>query len=138
MPHTVRCPMRECRRSIDLEALPTMPDRPQPLPCLHYIASWGLGRSSMVEEVLFGLDGNRELIIRNVRPPEITAEMIDPERVALEAAAREFAREVAETTPDGSEMMWALFGDQYERDAASRTMAQLLIGPDPMISRVAG
>jgi hypothetical protein len=92
----------------------------------------------MVEEVLFGLDGSRELIIRNVRPPEITAEMIDPVRADLENAAREFAREVSETTPDGSEMMWALFGDQHERDAASRTMAQLLIGPDPMISRVAG
>jgi hypothetical protein len=138
MPHTVRCPMRECRRSIDLDALPPMPERPQPAPCLHYIAAWGAGRGPMVEEVLWGLEGNRELVIRNVRPAEIPASALDAERSALEAAARQFAHEVAESTVDGGPHAWALFGDVYERDAVSRTMAQLIIGPDPMVSRVAG
>lgn len=138
MPHTARCPMRECRRSIDLEALPAMPQRPEPAPCLHYIAAWGAGRGPMVEEVFAGLEGNRELTIRNVRPAEISPAAIEAARSALEAAARQFAHEVPETTQDGEPQMWALFGDIFERDAVSRTMAQLIIGPDPMVSRVAG
>jgi hypothetical protein len=138
MPHLVRCPMRECRRSIDLDGLPPMPMKPQPAPCLHYIAAWGVGRGPMVEEVLWGLEGNRELTIRNLRPAEVPASALDAERPALEAAAREFAREVPESTAEGAPQAWALFGDVYERDAVSRTMAQLILGPDPMVSRVAG
>ena len=138
MPHLVRCPMRECRRSIDLDGLPPMPMKPQPAPCLHYIAAWGVGRGPMVEEVLWGLEGNRELTIRNLRPAEVPASALDAERPALEAAAREFAREVPESTTEGAPQAWALFGDVYERDAVSRTMAQLILGPDPMVSRVAG
>ena len=142
MPHLVRCPMRECRRSIDLDGLPPMPMKAAPAPCLHYIAAWGAGRGAMVEEVLWGLEGNRELTIRNLRPAEVSASVLDAERPALEAAAREFAHEVAESvtesTPDGAPQAWALFGDMYERDAVSRTMAQIILGPDPMVSRVAG
>ena len=143
MPHLVRCPMRECRRSIDLNGLPPMPLKPQPAPCLHYISAWGAGRGPMVEEVLWGLEGNRELTIRNLRPAEIPASVLDAERPALEAAAREFAHEVAESnsgepTAEGAPQAWALFGDMYERDAVSRAMAQIILGPDPMVSRVAG
>ena len=138
MPRTARCPMRECRRAVDLDALPAMPARPEPAPCLHFIAAWGAGRGAMVEEVLWGLEGNRELTIRNLRPAEVPASMLDAERPALEAAAREFAHEVAESTMEGAPQAWALFGDVYERDAVSRTMAQLILGPDPMVARVAG
>jgi len=139
MPRTARCPMRECRKAVDLDALPAMPTRPEPAPCLHFIAAWGEGRGPMVEEVLWGLEGNRELTIRNLRPADLPASVLDAERPALEAAAREFAHEVAESTPDGGPpQAWALFGDLFERDAVSRTMAQLILGPDPMVSRVAG
>jgi hypothetical protein len=49
--HTVRCPMRECRRSIDIDALPAAPARPERPPCLHFIAAWGAGRGAMARSV---------------------------------------------------------------------------------------
>lgn len=125
---TVRCPMRECRRSIDLDTLPAWPEQPAAPPCLHFIAAWGEGRESMSLEVLHALTGNRELVIRNVRPAEITRERIEEQRERVEAAIAAFAHVV-----DGV----ALFGDQHERDAVSREVAQILIGPDPMVSRLA-
>lgn len=124
---SVRCPMRECRRSIDLDPLPPMPQQPDPAPCLHYVAAWCEGRSSMAEEVLHALAGNRELVIRNVRPAEVPAEAIEEHREGIEAAARQFAHVVDEV---------ALFGDPFERDAVSREIAHLIIGPDPMVSRM--
>jgi hypothetical protein len=130
--------MRECRRSIDIDVLPAAPERPDRPPCLHFIAAWGAGRGAMVEEVLAGLNGNRELTIRNLRPGEIPAATIDAQRIALEAAVRQFARVVAESSDGREPEVWALFGDVHERDAVSRSMAQLIIGPDPMVSRVAG
>ena len=51
----------------------------------------------MVEEVLAGLNGNRELTIRNIRVPEIAPTNIDAQRRPLEAAAQQFARVVPET-----------------------------------------
>jgi len=120
--------MRECRRSIDLEALPAWPEQPASPPCLHFIAAWGEGRESMGLEVLHALAGNRELVIRNVRPGEITRERLEEQRERVEAAIAAFAHVV-----DGV----ALFGDQHERDALSREVAQILIGPDPMVSRLA-
>jgi hypothetical protein len=125
---SVRCPMRECRKSIDLDALPAAPEQPVPPPCLHFIAAWSPGRASMAEEVLRALEGNRELVIRNIRPPDYSAAEIEPHSEAIEAAARQFARVVEDI---------ALFGDPHERDAVSREIAQALIGPDPMISRLA-
>ena len=125
---TVRCPMRECRRSIDLDALPAWPEQPSPAPCLHFIAAWGEGRESMGLEVLHALEGNRELVIRNVRPAEIARDLLEQQREQVEAAIAAFAHVV-----DGV----ALFGDQHERDAVSREVAQILIGPDPMVSRLA-
>ncbi|MGE0229479.1 MAG: hypothetical protein AB7I38_07975 [Dehalococcoidia bacterium] len=125
---SVRCPMRECRRSIDLDALPAWPERPAAAPCLHFIAAWGEGRESMGLEVLHALEGNRELVIRNVRPPEISRALLEEHRERIEGAIAAFAHVV-----DGV----ALFGDQHERDAVSRELAQILIGPDPMVSRLA-
>ena len=138
MSHFLRCPMRECRRSIDIDTLPAAPARPEPLPCLHYIAAWGAGRGTMVEETLDGLAGNRELVIRNLRPGEIPAASVAMQRGPLEDAARQFARVVAEPAEGREPEAWALFGDVHERDAVSRTMAQVILGPDPMVSRVAG
>jgi hypothetical protein len=129
--------MRECRRSIDIDALPAAPARPERLPCLHFIAAWGAGRGAMVEEVLVGLNGNRELTIRNLRPAEIPPAHIEAQRGQLEGAAQRFARIVAEAAEGREPEAWALFGDVHERDAVSRTMAQLILGPDPMVSRMA-
>ncbi len=123
----VRCPMRECRRRIDLDALPALPQRPAPAPCLHYIAAWGPGRGSFAQEVLWGLEGNRELVIRNLRPAEVPAAVLNAQAEALLAGARQFAHVVDDT---------ALFGDPHERDAVSRVWAQLILGPDPMVARV--
>ncbi len=120
--------MRECRRSIDLEALPRSPEQPATAPCLHFIAAWGDGRQSMAREVLDALTGNRELVIRNVRPPEVAAATLEEHRDRIEAAIAAFAHVV-----DGV----ALFGDRHERDAVSRELAQVIIGPDPMVSRLA-
>jgi hypothetical protein len=120
--------MRECRRPIDLDALPPMPQQPEPSPCLHYVAAWCEGRAPMAEEVLHALDGNRELVIRNIRPAEVAPEAIETHREGIEAAARQFAHVVEDV---------ALFGDPFERDAVSREIAQLIIGPDPMVSRLA-
>jgi hypothetical protein len=119
--------MRECRRAIDLDALPPMPERPEPAPCLHFVAAWSDGRASMAEEVLYALAGNRELVIRNVRPPDYSKDDLEAHRDQIEAAARQFARVVGDV---------ALFGDPHERDAVSREVAQALIGPDPMVSRL--
>lgn len=137
MARLVRCPMRECRRSVNLDTLPPLPARPEPAPCLHYIAAWGGSRSGMVEEILAGLNGNRELVIRNLRPAEVTPATIDAQRGAIEAIARQFAREVRVSADDPA-AGGALFGDPHERDAVSREMAQLILGPDPMVSRVMG
>src|SRR5689334_1847709 len=128
---SVRCPMRECRRSIDLGTLPPMPERPEPAPCLHFIAAWGAGRGSMAVEVLYALDGNRELTIRNLRPAEVSTVRLEEHRDDIEAIVRRFAR-VVEEDASGT-----LFGDPHERDAVSRELAQLILGPDPMVTRTA-
>lgn len=129
---TVRCSMIECRKRIDLDAIPVPPAQPDEPPCLHYIAAWdraGGRLGPMAEAVLWGLRGNRELAIRNVRPAEVTPERIDETRAMLEAVAAEFAHEVTE----GSE--GALFGDVFERDRVAFAYAQIILGPDPMAAR---
>ncbi|MFA7249666.1 MAG: hypothetical protein WC273_08550 [Dehalococcoidia bacterium] len=126
---TLRCPMVECRRRIDLEAIPVPPAQPVEAPCLHYIAAWDApgGRlGEMAEAVLWGLRGNRELAIRNVRPAEVDPRRVDQVRGALEASARRFAHEVTEA---GS---GALFGDVHERNRVAFEFAQHILGPDPI------
>ena len=131
----LRCPMRECRRRIDLDALPAFPAQPVEPPCLHFIAGWGGHRGRMAEAVLYALARNRELTIRNVRPPEIPAHWIDPVRAELEAVARRYAHEVGvvpSTNIAGGEAA-ALFGDVHERNHVARNFASLILGPDPMV-----
>lgn len=113
---------------IDLDALPKWPEQPMPAPCLHFVAAWGEGRESMELEVLYALTGNRELVIRNIRPPEVKRDVLEANRDAIEAAVRTFAHVVDDV---------AMFGDPHERDAVSRELAQVIIGPDPMVSRLA-
>lgn len=126
---TLRCPMIECRRRIDLDAIPMPPEQPTEAPCLHYIAAWDTvgGRlGGMAEAVLWGLRGNRELAIRNLRAAEVAPARIAETRAALEAAARAFAHEVAEGAHG------ALFGDVHERNRVAFEFAQHILGPDPM------
>ena len=126
---SVRCPMIECRKRIELDAIPVPPEQPAEAPCLHYIAAWGGRRGGMAEAVLWGLRGNREPAIRNVRPAEVEQARIDETRALLVAVAAEFAHEVTE----GDE--GALFGDVFERDRVSFAFAQIILGPDPMAPR---
>lgn len=136
---TVRCPMRECRRAFDLDALAATGATGE-TPCMHLVAAWR-DQAAMPRAVLRGLEGNRELVIRNVRPPEFADAALQARQPAIEAVVRQFGK-VVEAVDDPQHVpppgMGALFGDQHERDAISRELAQLLIGPDPMISRVAG
>lgn len=139
-PPVAPCPMRECRRSIALGDLPAFPERPPRAPCLHFIAAWGprRDRSRLAEEVLAALDGNREFVIRSLRPQEVEPRALSELRTELDAAARRFAHAVdvrgsagdpGETTSGTSSPGWgALFGDPYERDAVAREFARLLIG----------
>jgi hypothetical protein len=122
--------MRECRRRVDLDALPPFPEQPVEEPCLHFIAAWGRGRAPMAEAVLFALTLNRELVIRNVRPAEVPDAWIEPVRKHLEAAARQFAHEV-QAGPPGEAA--ALFGDVHERNHVARTFAALLLEPDSKV-----
>ena len=65
-------------------------------PCLHFIAAWdGAGGrlGPMAEAVLWGLRGNRELAIRNLRPAEVAPARLAAVRPALDEAARRFAHE---------------------------------------------
>jgi len=136
---TVRCPMRECRRAIALGELPAFPAQPPHAPCLHFVAAWGPppGRAPLAEEALFALEGNRELVIRNLRPAEVKPAAIEAQRAELDVAARRFAHAVdAESGDDatdddpvvGPQPWGALFGDIHERDAVAREFARLLLG----------
>ncbi len=122
---TVRCPMRECRRAIALGELPAFPAPPARPPCLHFVAAWGPApqRAPLAEEALFALEGNREMVIRSLRPADAEPRAIEALRPELEAAARRFAHAV--DAPSGD---WgALFGDPFERDAVAREFARLLL-----------
>ena len=126
---TVRCPMIECRKRVDLDAIPVPPEQPVEAPCLHYIAAWdhvGGRLGGMAEAVLWGLLGNRELAIRNLRPAEVDPRRIVEVRGALEQSARVFAHEVTEGERG------ALFGDIHERNRVAFEFAMHILGPDPM------
>lgn len=132
---TLRCPMIECRRRVDLAAIPPPPEQPAPPPCLHYIAAWdhaGGRLGGMVEAVLRGLRGNRELAIRNLRPAEVAPARIIEVRAALEAAARAFAHEVVAGGTGSADGAAALFDDVHERNRVAFEFAQHILGPDPM------
>ena len=120
----VRCPMIECRRRVDLAPLASGEAIEG---CMHLIAGWpDGGPTAMAEAVMWGLEGNREFVIRNLRPPEVAADRIERERPRLEASARTFAHEVGGV---------ALFGDVHERNRVAFEFAQLLLGVDPIAKR---
>lgn len=83
----------------------------------------------MAEAVLWGLRGNRELAIRNLRPAEVDPRRIAEVRSAMEVSARTFAHEV---TADARSDQAALFGDIHERTGVAFEFAQHILGPDPM------
>lgn len=124
----VRCPMRECRRRIDLDTLPAAPAQPDTLPCLHYIAAWGGYRGDRATAVLWALNGNREFQIRNLRAADIDRARVEAVRGALDLAAARFAHVVEASGESG-----ALFGDQHERNRVAFDFAQALLGADPAV-----
>jgi len=135
MANTVRCPMPECRRRIDLddfEAIPVPPLQPPAEPCLHFIAAWGGQRGPMVESILFALAGNREFLIRNLRPGDVRAARLDEQRVRLETVARQQAQIVL-LDPDDEASPGVLFGDRHEANHVARQFAHHILGDDPVL-----
>ena len=126
MTRELRCPMRECRRRLDLDALPARAYAERDA-CMHFVAAWGGARGGMIEEVLAGLEGNREFVIRSVRPADLPAAGLEFARPGLEAAIARYAH-VVPAEPDGG----ALFGDEFERDGLARALARLILGVDPL------
>ena len=78
---------------------------------------------------MWALEGNREFLIRNLRPKNITPGRIDEVRASLDAIARRFAHEVTAEEGDGA----ALFGDRHEANHVAREFAHIILGDDPML-----
>ena len=129
----VRCPMRECRKRIDLDTLPAAPAQADPAPCLHYIAAWGGYRGDRATAVLWALNGNREFQIRNLRAADVERARVEAVRDALDLAAARFAHEV-----EGRGDAGALFGDQHERNRVAFDFAQAILDVDPAVPTVRG
>ena len=132
-PSSLRCPMPECRRAIESEFWSTTGTRTSE-PCIHFIAIWPEGAGSeaaMVEAVIYGLDGDREFVIRNVRASdeEVRRRLRAADLGGLAAIVRARLHVVVE---DGGRR-GAAFGDRHERSAASRELAQVIAGPDPIL-----
>ena len=119
----VRCPMRECRRRVDLTAL-----APGAAPCLHFVAAWGGSQGDRAAAVLRALAGNREFQVRNLRPAEV-----NPARVAAVRDALDHAVEQSAHVVEAGEGMGALFADQHERNRVAFEFAQAILGPDPAV-----
>ena len=127
----LRCPMPECRRALESEFWSTTGTRTSE-PCMHFVAVWN-DEAGMVEAVVFGLDGDREFVIRNVRAgdEEVQRRLRSSDPAALAAVVRErlhVVHEGGEGTRRG-----AAFGDRHERAAASRELAQIIGGRDPIL-----
>ncbi len=136
--------MRECRRRIDLAGLPVRAYAERDA-CMHFVAAWGGPRGAMIEETLAGLEGNREFVIRNIRPAELLPPGPSPGlrtglstglRTGLEAGRAEIEGAIARyahvvlVEPDGG----ALFGDEFERDGLARALARIILGVDPIVA----
>ena len=123
----LRCPMPECRQSLEERFFSTKSTRIS-TPCLHFVAAWR-APSGMVDAVLHSLDGEREFVIRNVRVRDEDVQRriraADPE--ALAAAVRANLH-ISEHSGGG-----AAFADRHERAAVCRELAQIIAGPDPML-----
>ncbi len=126
-PSPLRCPMPECRRAIESEFWSTTGTRTSE-PCIHLVAVWS-SEGGMVEAVFHGLDGEREFVIRNVRvnDAEVRRRLRASDPEALATAVRERLHVVSEGARG------AAFGDRHERAAASRALAQIIAGPDPIL-----
>ena len=123
----LRCPMPECRRALESELFSTTATRTSE-PCIHFVAFWR-NSEGMVDAVVASLDGERELVIRNVRvrDEEVQRRIREADPESLAAAVRANLR-VEEDASGG-----AAFGDRHQRAAASRDLAQIIAGPDPML-----
>ena len=123
----LRCPMPECRRPLESAFFSTTAVRTSE-PCIHFVAFWR-SPEGMVEAVVASLDGERELVIRNVRvrDAEVQRRIREADPEALAAAVRANLR-VEEDASGG-----AAFGDRHQRAAAGRDLAQIIAGPDPML-----
>lgn len=135
MPTTVRCPMPECRRRIDLddfEAIPVPPSQPPTAPCLHFIAAWGDQRGPMVESILFALAGNREFLVRNLRPADVKTTRLDQQRARLEGIAWQQAQVIL-VAPEDEASAGVLFGDRHEANHVAREFAHYILGDDPVL-----
>ncbi len=123
----LRCPMPECRRPLESAFYSTTAMRTSE-PCLHFVAAW-LRPEGMVEAVVASLEGEREFVIRNVRVRDAEVQRriraADPEALAGAIGAN---LHVAQDGRAG-----AAFGDRHQRAAASRDLAQIIAGPDPML-----
>lgn len=130
MTRELRCPMRECRRRIDLDALPVhaYPERDA---CMHFVAAWGGSRGAMVEETLAGLAGNREFVIRNIRTAELPPAGLDLARADIQGVIARYAHVVL--AEPSAPPVGALFGDEFERDGLARALARLILGLDPIV-----
>jgi hypothetical protein len=126
MTRELRCSMRECRRRIDLDALPARAYAERDA-CMHFVAAWGGARGGMIEEVLAGLEGNREFVIRSVRTAELPPAGLELARPAFEETIARYAHVVAADAEGG-----ALFADEFERDGLARALARLILGLDPL------
>lgn len=123
----LRCPMPECRRALESEFFSTTATRVSE-PCIHFVAAWR-NPGGMVDAVVASLEGEREFAIRNVRvrDAEVRRRIRDADADGLAAVVRERLH-VTEAGGGG-----AAFGDRHERAAASRDLAQIIAGPDPML-----
>ena len=123
--------MPECRRALESEYWLTTGTRTSE-PCMHFVAVWN-DESGMVGAVVYGLDGDREFVIRNVRAGDEEVQRrlraSDPEELARVVRDR---LHVVSERPEGAGR-GAAFGDRHERSAASRGLAQLIAGPDPIL-----
>jgi hypothetical protein len=127
--------MPECRRRIDLddfEAVPIPPRQPEDEPCLHFVAAWGGARGPMVEAVLFALAGNREFLVRNLRPAEVRPARLDEVRPRLETVAQHHAHVVL-ADPEDEASPGVLFADRHEANHVAREFAHHILGDDAVL-----
>jgi len=119
--------MPECRRPVESAFFSTTAMQTS-APCIHFVAYWR-NASTMVESVVASLDGERELVIRNVRvhDTEVQRRIREADPEDLSAAIRANLR-IEEDASGG-----AAFGDRHQRAAVSRALAQIITGPDPML-----
>lgn len=98
---------------------------------MHFMAAWGGARGSMMRETLEALEGNREFIIRNIRPAELPDTGLEIARPEIEAAIERYAH-VVPVDGGPASVDGALFGDEFERNGLGRALARLILGVDPI------